>query len=261
MAPCRRVYPNAARLSSAIRSEVLLIRSLIGINVAVSLLWWLADPDPETALRGFMVEHFLVSRAHLAAGHFWTLLSSEFSHEQPWHLALNMMVLYSFGGVLIRRWSAKTFLIFYLTAAAVASLAHVVVGLLIARDAAALGASGAVAALLAAFSVFHPRHRILVFGVIPMPAFVGALLFVAIDVWGVVAQSTGGGLPIGHGAHLGGAAFGFLYAWLKRDPAEWWPSEDEVAALIEKARAGGVDALNATERQRLEALLRQARGQ
>jgi rhomboid-like protein len=240
---------------------VLLIGSLIGINVAVWLLWSLAGQDPETPLYRFMVEHFLVSRVHLAAGHFWTLLTSEFSHQQPWHLALNMVVLYSFGGVLIRRWGAKTFLVFYLAAAIVASLAHVAVGLLIGRDAAALGASGATAALLAAFSVFHPRHRILVFGAIPVPAFVGALLFVAVDVWGVVAQSTGGGLPIGHGAHLGGAAFGFLYAWLRRNPAEWRPSDEEVVALLEKARAGGLDALNETERTRLEAILRQARGQ
>jgi membrane associated rhomboid family serine protease len=52
------------------------------------------------------------------------------------------------------------------------------------------------------------------FGIIPMPAIVGALLFVGLDLVGLFAQSEGGGLPIGHGAHLGGAATGALFYFL-----------------------------------------------
>ena len=44
-----------------------------------------------------------------------------------------------------------------------------------------------------------------------MAAIIGALLFVGLDAAGLVWQVEGGGLPIGHGAHLGGAATGVLY--------------------------------------------------
>ena len=49
-----------------------------------------------------------------------------------------------------------------------------------------------------------------------MPAMVGAVLFVGLDIWGVVAQAEGGGLPIGHGAHLGGAIAGLIYFFILR---------------------------------------------
>ena len=45
---------------------------------------------------------------------------------------------------------------------------------------------------------------------------VGAILFVGLDVWGVIAQAGGGGLPIGHGAHLGGALAGLIYYFVLR---------------------------------------------
>jgi hypothetical protein len=44
-----------------------------------------------------------------------------------------------------------------------------------------------------------------------MPAILGALLFVGLDLLGLYAQTEGSGLPIGHGAHLGGAATGVLF--------------------------------------------------
>ena len=57
--------------------------------------------------------------------------------------------------------------------------------------------------------------RFLLFFVIPLPAILVALAFVAIDIWGVVAQIEGSGLPIGHGAHLGGAFTGIVYFVLR----------------------------------------------
>ena len=75
----------------------------------------------------------------------------------------------------------------------------------------ALGASGAIAGLVLVFSLIFPREKILLMGIIPVPALFGALAFVGLDLWGLTAQAHGGGLPIGHGAHLGGALTGMLY--------------------------------------------------
>ena len=81
-------------------------------------------------------------------------------------------------------------------------------------DVPALGASGAISGLLLAYALHFPRHKILLFGIVPIPALVGVLAFVGIDLWGLLAQSRGGGLPIGHGAHLGGALAGALMYFL-----------------------------------------------
>jgi membrane associated rhomboid family serine protease len=127
------------------------------------------------------------------------------------HLLFNMMVLYSFGPVIERLLGSRRFVWFYLGAAAFSSLCHCLTTVLLQRGAVpALGASGVMTGLLLIFALLFPRQTILVFGVIPVPALIGVLGFVGIDIWGLVAQSQGHGLPIGHGAHLGGTLFGAL---------------------------------------------------
>jgi membrane associated rhomboid family serine protease len=64
------------------------------------------------------------------------------------------------------------------------------------------------------FSLMFPRQKIAILGIIPVPALAGVLIFVAFDLWGLFEQTQGGGLPIGHGAHLGGALTGVVYYFL-----------------------------------------------
>jgi len=184
---------------------------IIAINALIFLAWQAARIDP--ALEQVMAANFLVSTTHLLHGYWWTLVTSAFSHIELWHIALNMIVLWSFGTILEKIWGSRTFIAFYLVAAVVSSASHCFVSSVVMGnpDINALGASGAVSGLLLAFALMFPHHKILVFGVIPVPALIGALAFVAIDLWGLFAQSRGGGLPIGHGAHLGGALCGLLF--------------------------------------------------
>jgi membrane associated rhomboid family serine protease len=186
---------------------------IIAINVLIFLAWQAARVDE--SLEHVMAANFLVSTSHLLAGRWWTLITAAFSHIDFWHIALNMFVLWSFGTILEKLWGTRIFVIFYFAAAVVASASHCFVSSVLMGNPNinALGASGAVSGLLLAFALLFPKHRILVFGVIPVPALVGALAFVAIDLWGLFAQTRGGGIGIGHGAHLGGALCGFLF-WL-----------------------------------------------
>ncbi len=160
-----------------------------------------------------MIRNFLVSWDHLAEGRLWTLLTAVFSHNAFWHIFLNMYVLFSFGAVIEELIGPRRFLSFYLLAGIFSSFCHALVSAFILGDSAipALGASGAVAGLVILFALSYPREKLLIFGLIPIPAIFGALLFVSLDLWGLFAQAGGGGLPIGHGAHLGGALIGFLY--------------------------------------------------
>jgi membrane associated rhomboid family serine protease len=187
---------------------------IIGLNVLVFLAWQGTSLVP--GLFEFMTENFLVSTSHIVHWHVWTLITAAFSHNELWHLAINMFVLWSFGTVLEHLWGTRVFVLFYLAAAMVASVSHCAVSsFLMGRDdILALGASGAVSGLLLAYALHFPRHRILLFGIVPVPALAGVLAFVGLDLWGLIAQGRGGGLPIGHGAHLGGALAGALIYFL-----------------------------------------------
>jgi len=217
---------------------------IIGINVLVFLAWQAASVLPN--LENFMVVNFLVSTSRLTHGYVWTLLTAAFSHNELWHLAINMFVLWSFGTLLERLWGTRTFVLFYLAAAVFSSLSHCLVSSVLLGDnnIAALGASGAISGLLLAYALYFPHHKILLFGIIPIPALAGVLGFVGIDLWGLVAQSRGGGLPIGHGAHLGGALAGAVmyFFWLRRTrpvpsaPAQGSPAAGMAGLTPEEAR-------------------------
>src|SRR5204863_9835786 len=131
-------------------------------------------------------------------------ITSEFSHLWLFNILLNMMVLASFAPIVEFTIGSGRFLRFYLVAAVIASLSHAAVSafLLHQPDQPALGASGAISGVDSLFAALYPRARLYLFGIIPMPALVGALAFVGLDVVGLIAQTEGGGLPIGHGAHL-----------------------------------------------------------
>ena len=184
---------------------------ILAINGVVFVAWLVAVRGSD--LWSFLATNFLVSTNRLQHGLWWTLITAAFSHQELWHFLLNMIVLWSFGSVLERLLGWRVILAFYLTSAAVSSASHCLVSSLLLGDdrIAALGASGAVSAVLIAFALSFPRHKILLFGVVPIPALVGAILFVAIDLWGLAAQTRGAALPIGHGAHLGGAVCGALF--------------------------------------------------
>lgn len=185
-----------------------IVTAIILTNIAVFFMWIVfSDMSP------FMIENFLVSWTWLTEGRYWTLLTSVFSHNMIWHILINMLVLSSFGPILERVLGSRRFLRFYLAAGIISSFSHATVSAWILHepDLPALGASGAIAGLVLLFSLMFPQQKILLFGIIPLPALWGALAFVGLDLWGLVAQAEGGGLPIGHGAHLGGALTGFLY--------------------------------------------------
>lgn len=190
-----------------------LVNLILILNVIVFMMWQSADP----ARLAFMEANFAVSYSALMEGRYWTLLTSVFSHNLFLHLFINLFVLRSFGELIEDVLGRRRFLAFYLLAGLSGSLVHCLVSQFILGlpEQAAVGASGAIAGLVLLFSLMFPREKILLFAIIPMPALFGALLFIGLDIWGLVAQAEGGGLPIGHGAHLGGAAAGIIYYFWK----------------------------------------------
>ncbi len=227
--------------------RLIAVPTIVGLNVLVFAVWWVARasggrwPSPQELVDGTgaplllaMTRHFLTSPFHLEHGWFDSVLLAGFSHIELFHILVNMFVLWSFGSLLERLWGLRLFVSFYLGALVFANVCHSAVSAWFLGDqmAFALGASGAVSGVLIAFSLLFPEQKILLFGIVPLPAWTAALLFVGLDIWGLIAQQAGGGLPIGHGAHLGGALAGLVF-WatvlrhrFRRVPAHRSPSDD-----------------------------------
>ncbi len=256
--------------------KVGVIPAIIGLNIIVYLGWQFGDPR-------FMQENFLISLPHLQSGKFWTLLTAAFSHNRFFHIFLNMFILYGFGRVLEARWGPRRFLFVYLAACLVSSAAHPLATSLGWPMSFALGASGAISALIACFAIYHPKAKILLFFILPMPAWFLVPIGVLFDVWGLIEQRSGGGVGIGHAVHLGGSAFGMFYVLvierkrialfggggsrrprgriLHLDESPWQvsertdrddPEERRLDELLEKVSRGGLDSLSMEERDVLE---------
>jgi membrane associated rhomboid family serine protease len=183
------------------------------LNLVVFILWSVLPAE-------VMMMNFTVSWDLLMQSRYWTLVTAAFSHNWFIHFLINMLVLRSFGSLIEVSIGSMNFVRFYLMAAVVSSLTHSVVSasFLDSPHMGALGASGPIAGVVLLFAFMYPREKILLFGIIPIPALLGSLIFVGLDLWGLIAQAEGGGLPIGHGAHLGGALAGVLYYFLKVRP-------------------------------------------
>jgi membrane associated rhomboid family serine protease len=139
----------------------------------------------------------------------WTVITYMFLHAGPAHLLFNMLGLFFFGPRLESRLGPRPFLFLYL----VSGLGGAAFSLVFARNAAVVGASGAVYGVLLAFAMYWPRAQMIVF---PIPTPIEARFVIgAYLVLSVVQGVSGAANGIAHFAHLGGAAFGFAFL-------RWW---------------------------------------
>ncbi|MFC6199245.1 rhomboid family intramembrane serine protease [Ponticaulis profundi] len=133
------------------------------------------------------------------------VLVSGFLHADPMHLFVNMLTLFFFGPLMEFVLGPQTFFLVYLGSLLAGSALALVMNAKN-MDYAALGASGAVSGVLFSFCLYAPFEMIYFFGIIPIPAILFAVLYVAYSVYGMGARRDN----IGHDAHLGGAIGGVL---------------------------------------------------
>lgn len=183
------------------------VMTIIVANVALWVANLLAAGD-------FPITNFLALRGDLFSRPWecWQLITYGFAHDQndPRHLLFNMLTLWFFGREVEHVLGRGRFLRFYFSAIVISGLAwllslQVSGGL----QGNLVGASGGVMAVLAVFIWFYPKHTVLIWFVLPVPAWALGVLFFIMDVQG----AHDGGGNVAHMAHLGGLAFGLLYAW------------------------------------------------
>lgn len=145
-----------------------------------------------------------------------TLLSYMFFHGDIFHLAGNMLFLWVFGDNVEDAMGHAKYLLFYLLCGVIAGLAHTF--MLPGSPNPLIGASGAVAGVIAAYLMLHPRVRVWVLAFQFIPLRLSAA--VVLGVW-VVTQFVMVLLPeigpVAWWAHIGGLAAGaVLIVFMKR---------------------------------------------
>ncbi len=148
-------------------------------------------------------------------GQVWRLLTCAFCHDRDnlLHIVINMLCLYWFGVTLELKYGSREFLVFYLTAAVFSGLAYVGLNLVTGALNPAIGASGAVMAVMMVYAMHYPGQIIYLFFFIPLQIRWAMVIYVIYDLYPTLRALAGDRVftGIAHAAHLGGAAFGFLY--------------------------------------------------
>ncbi|MFK3937684.1 rhomboid family intramembrane serine protease [Alkalihalobacillus sp. NPDC078783] len=139
-------------------------------------------------------------------GEWWRLFSAMFLHIGFFHLMMNGLALYFLGTLVERIYGSVRFLIIYMIAGLIGSLASFAF-----MGAVSAGASGAIFGCFGALLYFGLIHRELFFRTMGQNVMV---ILVINLVFGFVVQG------IDMGAHLGGLAGGFLAAALVKLPSQ-----------------------------------------
>lgn len=144
----------------------------------------------------------------------WQLLTYGLLHGSFWHLLLNGIGLWMFGGDVEMVLGSRGFLRYFLITVIGGGLAVVIGGLLTNSAASVLGASGGVLGLVVAYAVFFPHRQVLLV-IFPVPAWAMAVIFGLMNLFGAfeaqLARGEGHATNISYAAHLGGLIVGYLY--------------------------------------------------
>jgi membrane associated rhomboid family serine protease len=148
-------------------------------------------------------------------GQVWRLITHAFCHarEDYFHILFNMLFLYWFGSTMEGRYGRREFLRFYLAGALAAASAYAALDLYTGSTIPAIGASGAVMAVVMLYTLHHPYQTIFLCWVLPVEMRWVLAGYILWDLHPLLLTLGGDQVRdgIAHAAHLGGALFGFLY--------------------------------------------------
>jgi membrane associated rhomboid family serine protease len=219
------------------RSTPYLTWVLIFLNVVVFLFEQaLLEPTGGRIIAdyGFVPLRFLAD----PAGEFFTIGTAMFMHGGWLHLIGNMWFLWIFGDNVEDRLGKSRFLAFYLLSGVIAAFAQLLIDPT--SRVPMVGASGAIAGVLAAYITLFPRAKVTVlvpififFQFFDLPAFIviaGWFLLQLLHGMGSLGSASQGGVAFF--AHIGGFLGGLLLVrWLnpsaplpppRRDPWDGW---------------------------------------
>ncbi len=162
---------------------------------------------------------------------FLTLITAMFMHGGLLHIGGNMLFLWVFGDNVEANMGHLKYLVFYFVCGIVAGLAHIALNAFSQQP--SLGASGAIAGVMAAYLVLYPRAgvRTLVFippfiGLFRIPALVLIGIWFLMQLWDGLAElgaNTAQTSGVAFWAHVGGFIAGLVLVFLFRGPKSRYP--------------------------------------
>lgn len=179
--------------TSGVQSEATLQAAAIGFGVIPSVLFGVDHVSPE-----------LLSVPPLA-----TLVTSLFLHAGFLHIAGNMLFLWVFGDNVEDALGSIRFTLFYLACGVCAALAHAYA--LPSSQQPLIGASGAIAGVVAAYVMLHPRVRLWALFLARIPLKLRAIYVIGFWILFQVGMALyGGPSEVGWWAHVGGFGAGLI---------------------------------------------------
>ncbi|HVK37327.1 MAG TPA: rhomboid family intramembrane serine protease [Candidatus Kapabacteria bacterium] len=169
--------------------------ALIVVTVALSI----AAFASEGLWRFLALEPYRMVRTH----QYHPVVTAGLIHGDLAHLFVNMLTLFIFGPALESTVDGPLFVTIYLVSLVFGNL-YPLLKYRNQPEYIAIGASGAVAGVLFSYCLFYPLQRIYVMMLIPMPAFLFAILYVAYSIYSMRNRRDN----IGHEAHLAGGLAG-----------------------------------------------------
>ena len=201
----REYYRDKTRGSGWLSGAAPACKALIFINVAVYVAQKFVGPSLQEMLEAnsdAIFHHFQV----------WRLLTATFLHAPnwPWHILMNMLFLWMVGREMESFYGTRDFVALYLTAAAFSTLCWAVADTFDpnAGHATMIGASGAVSAVLVLYTLYYPRREILLMFIFPVEMWLLLVIFLVYNLLQFLSPIRD---DVAYSAHLGGAAFGYLF--------------------------------------------------
>lgn len=195
----------------------IVVIALIVANVAV-FLWEMAAPDLQALFQQYALIPAVATGTGQASGNIgWTaVFTSMFMHASWFHLLGNMWFLWLFGDNIEWVMGRGRFLVFYFLCGIGAALAQVFLSP--GAEVPMVGASGAIAGVLAIYMITYPTTRVLTLitlfyyiRVVPIPAVVWIGIWLLLQILGAgvsVATAAVGG--VAYAAHIGGFITGIV---------------------------------------------------
>ncbi len=198
---------------------------IIGVNVLIFLMY-----NKQEFKNRFMFNAYAIKNRN----EWWRWFTGGFLHADGAHILFNMLTLVYFGPFIEVVFTdphlfgpvkgSVMYLLMYLSAIPVSSAFSFFRN----RNNPyynALGASGAVSAIVYAYILFQPVKDLYIFFSIPIPGWIYGILYLVIS-WTLARRNVGN---IGHDAHFFGSVYGFIF------PIVFFPflAENFVSQLVQ----------------------------
>ena len=287
----RDYYKGQQRPGLVLHGPSTAIGWLIAINVAIFIIdGFVGPPGNGRISHALSVNTGVLTQPWL----WWKFLTCGFAHASfpdYQHILFNMAGLFFLGRSVEQRYGRKEFLWFYMVTIVLGSISWCVLNRIqgIGPNVALVGASGAITGVVMLFALNFPKQTILLFFVIPMPAWVLGVMIVLFNLFG--STGVAGEPNVAYGVHLAGAGFALAYyqfRWnISRQAGRWIPKdlfrrrpnlrvhdpsraelrqqsrdkndEEEVDRILAKIHNEGEDSLTRKERRTMEAASRRLR--